>query len=138
MRYATEAAPAVRYDWATGLYCRWYIEARTDEELAHALRTGKRVFVVRLKALSRDCTEQVATWLRSGLRGYDLAGVVGPDTFAVVVADTDRERVEALLNRARAAIPSPIITSVVYFPDDGLTFDALLRQATAQWAELAA
>ena len=120
------------------MYCRWFLEARTDEELAHALRTGKRVFVVRVKALSRECTEQVATWLRTGLRCYDFAGVVGPDTFAVVLTDTDRERVEALLNRARGAIASPIITSVAQFPEDGLTFDALLRQATAQWTGAAA
>lgn len=132
MRYATDVEPAVRYDEETGLYCRWYIEARTDDDLAQALRTGERVFVVRMKSVVRRGTERLATWLRTGVRASDLAGVVGVDTFALVLTDTDREGVEVLLNRARGAIGSPIVTSVAQFPDDGLSFTALLNEATAK------
>ena len=134
MRFATDLVPAVRFDWATGLYCRWFIEARTDEELADALRTGRRVYVVRVRALTPDGTERLVVWLRTNLRVYDLAGVVGPDTFAIVLPDIDTEHVEQLLMRLRREIRVPLIMHVARFPDDGLTFAALVRHSAAKWA----
>ena len=127
MRYATDPTPAARYDWETGLYSRWYIEVRTDDELARALRTGGRVAIVRVRAPAAYLNERLANWLRTGLRTRDLAGVVGPDTFVIVLTDVDHAAVEALLERARTATGWPLSAHVAWFPEDGLTFDTLLR-----------
>jgi hypothetical protein len=132
MRYATDQTPAVRYDWATGLFCSWYMEVRTDDELAGALRSGKTAFLIRLKAPAPYLTERVAAWLRTGLRACDVAGVIGPDTFAVLMMDVSAETVERILQRGRQAIGCPLNASISQFPDDGLTFDTLLRQGRAR------
>ena len=125
----TGSGPAERTDAATGLCTPWYLEARTDEELSRALRTGRKVFLVTLTAYTKSAAEGLANWLRSGLRVYDLAGALGRGRFAVVLTETDDEGVESMLRRAQTAVLTPVDVGVATFPDDGITFGNLLERA---------
>jgi GGDEF domain-containing protein len=126
---ATFPSPAPRTDPDTGLYAPWYLEARTDEELSRALRSGRKVFLVTMTAYTKGATAGLANWLRSALRVYDLAGCIGRGRFAVVLTQTDDDGVMSMLKRAQAAVLTPVDIGVATFPDDGITFGHLLERA---------
>lgn len=129
-------SPAERTDPTTGLYSPWYLEARTDEELSRALRSGRKVFLVTMTACTRSAAAGLADWLRSALRVYDLAGSLGRGRFAVLLTETDDDGVLAMLRRAQSSVLTPVEIGVATFPDDGITFGNLLERA--QGVQLAA
>ena len=132
MRYTNYAAPPIRYDWETGLYSRWYIEAMTDEALADAFCKRRTAFVLRFRSRSSWDTRRIAALLRAANDRGGLAGVIGPDEFAVTLADTDRSGVNKLLYDIAQAMNIAPEVGVAEFPGDGLTFEALIRAAVAE------
>jgi hypothetical protein len=132
MRYATDAAPPIRYDWATGLYSRWYLDAVSEETLADAFCKHLPAFVVRLTAAAPGHAKRLAEWLRTQVDLPALAGVVGAGAFAVLFTETSRRDVLRFIDRARSAVGVPIEAAVAEFPDDGLTFEALLLHAARE------
>ena len=132
MRYATDTAPHIRFDWETGLYKRWCLEARTEEELSRSFRAGREVFLLTLAAPDRN-RQRLSVWLQTGLRAYDIAGVARPGLFAVLLPETDLAGVMGMLDRVLDAIDG-LSWGVARFPDDGLTFETLLSRAAADMA----
>jgi hypothetical protein len=136
MRLAKYAAPPIRYDWATGLFSRWYIEAITGDELAGAFCVHRTVFLIRIRTRSERDMKRLANWLRTALDPGGFAGVVGPDEIVITLVESDRASVNRLLYRVgRVVISADIGTAE--FPDDGLTFEALLRSTTRQPSKVA-
>ena len=137
MRYATDAMPQPRYDYATGLFSRWCLEARTDEELSSALRRGRQVMLAVVAAEPRS-RARLVHWLDRELGAGDIAGVVCPGVFAIMLPEddhaggariADRAGVSRMIEGARTDIGGGLQWGIAAFPEDGLTFEKLLRHA---------
>ncbi len=131
MQTAMLPHPAERLDPLTGLCARWYLEARTEDALSHALRTDGKVFLVTLTAHTRGAAERLEEWLRSGLQPNELATDAGFRRYAVLVTDSDVDGVWSIAKRAQSSVLTPVDVGVATFPDDGMTFQQLLASGGA-------
>jgi diguanylate cyclase (GGDEF)-like protein len=139
-------------DGLTGLWNRRYFAERLGAELSRARRAGSRPFTVlildvndfRVINKSHGPTEGdlllrwVAEFLEKSVRAHDVCCRIEADEFAVILADMTRLSCGALLGRLRDKLATLTVRSpfafglsmgTASFPDQGTTFDALVRGA---------
>jgi diguanylate cyclase (GGDEF)-like protein len=141
------------HDTLTGLANRALFEELVTASLARSSRDGKGpallfVDLDRFKrindSLGHDHGDrllcEVATRLSDALRAGDALARLGGDEFGVMLHDVDRPSALQLAERIRAALTEPVCleeepvvvsasVGIAVFPDDGRTYDDLLRHA---------
>jgi len=139
-------------DPLTGLWNRRYFAERLGAELSRARRTSGRNFTIVILDVNdfhrindqHGPTEGdlvlrwVGEFLERSVRAHDVCCRIGADTFGVILPDLNRTTAPLLLERLRAKTTSatsraPFLIALSFgtatFPEDGATFDALLRVA---------
>ena len=124
-------------DPASGVSSRWYFELRVDEEFSRALRNGTPITLITVEAAA-DRIPILARRLKAALRPYDLIGSLGGGRLAVAVMDSGRAQRAALVDRLQQAMGAAPEMRVACFPDEGITFEALLRRMESRMSALAA
>lgn len=141
------------YDGLTGLCNRSLLQAKAEQVLAFAARSGQKVAVLfigldRFKHVNESlghpagdtllCT--VALRLKDVLRHSDMAARLSGDEFAVVLPECDADHVNVVVERLQALLGQPlkiedasVVVSasigVAMFPQDGMGIDGLLQCA---------
>jgi len=139
-------------DGLTGLWNRRYFAERLGSELSRARRASGRPFTVLILDVndfhlinkSHGPTEGdlllrwVAEFLEKSVRAHDVCCRIEADEFAVILADVMRPSSSAVLGRLRDKLAALSVRSpfafglsmgTASFPDQGTTFDALIRVA---------
>jgi diguanylate cyclase (GGDEF)-like protein len=139
-------------DGLTGLWNRRYFAERLGAELSRARRAGSRPFTVLILDVndfhrinkSHGPTEGdlllrwVAEFLEKSVRAHDVCCRIEADEFAMILADMTRPSCSALLGRLRDKLAALSVRSpfafglsmgTASFPDQGTTFDVLVRVA---------
>ena len=124
-------------DPASGVSSRWYFELRVDEEFSRALRNGTPITLISIEA-DAGAVPMLARRLKAALRSYDLIGSLGGGRLAVAVMDSGRAQRDALVARLQQAMGAAPQMAVACFPDEGITFEALLRRMDSRVPALAA
>jgi GGDEF domain-containing protein len=116
------------YDEETGVYARWYLAQRLEEECSRSRRKGEPLIVV---CLGTDVNNAIATGqkLRRYVRDYDLVGRVAEGRFAVAVLGVGPDAARSLGNRLRAIV-SDADFGAACFPGDGVCAEELLAHAS--------
>lgn len=139
-------------DALTGLWNRRYFAERLGAELSRARRAGSRPFTVLILDVndfnainkSHGHTEGdlilrwVAEFLEKSVRAHDVCCRIEADEFAVIFADMTQISCATLLGRlrdklatlsARGPFPFGLSMGTATFPQQGTTFDVLVRVA---------
>jgi diguanylate cyclase (GGDEF)-like protein len=139
-------------DSLTGLWNRRYFAERLGNELSRARRAAHRPFTVMLLDVndfhlinkSHGPTEGdlvlrwVAEFLEKSVRAHDVCCRIEADEFAVILADMSKSVSACLLARLRdklatLSVRAPFLFGLslgtASFPEQGTTFDALVRVA---------
>jgi len=139
-------------DSLTGLWNRRYFAERLGAELSRARRAGSRPFTVLILDVndfnsinkSHGPTEGdlvlrwVAEFLEKSVRAHDVCCRIEADEFAVIFADMTQESCAGLLGRLRDKLATLSVRGpfafglslgTATFPQQGTTFDALVRVA---------
>lgn len=97
-------------DRTTGLYTRAGMERRATELASEAKRNGGGMACVAIKAVRPGSLEsnRIAAILRSRARTSDAAGLLAPNTFAVLAGGIGRDGATRLAERLREAIGGEI------------------------------
>lgn len=131
-----------------GLYHLWYLELRLREELVRAARINS-VFSLaawRLRLLpgeepDPELTRQVAEFLVSKLRSYDIAARIDSHRFVAILFDADHPNATTVAFRLKADIQARIPSvgrwqgGVSTFGRDGVNGDALIQAALRRLEE---
>jgi diguanylate cyclase (GGDEF)-like protein len=132
------------YDPASGLYNRWYLELRLQEEFLRCKRfdLSMAVICVRLRsvnlaALSQDSwggvASEVAYSLGKGVRAVDITGSLGPGEFAICLVHCDRAGAEAAASRVLQQVRGhDAEVGIAVHPDDECDGKALIELAHAR------
>jgi diguanylate cyclase (GGDEF)-like protein len=139
-------------DGLTGLWNRRYFAERLGAELSRARRASHRPFTVMLLDVNDFhlinkshgpgegdlVLRWVAEFLEKSVRAHDVCCRIEADEFAVILADMPKEASQCLLTRLRdklaaLSLRAPFLfglsMGMASFPDQGTTFDALVREA---------
>lgn len=139
-------------DALTGLWNRRYFAERLGAELSRARRAASRPFTILILDVndfnsinrSHGPTEGdlilrwVAEFLEKSVRAHDVCCRIEADEFAVIFADMTQASCTALLGRlrdklatlsVRGPFPFGLSMGTASFPQQGTTFDALVRVA---------
>jgi GGDEF domain-containing protein len=123
---------SVIYDRDTGLFTRWYIELRGEEECNRAARYGRPLTLLAVEPTSESEDwldyRSVALWLRHQLRAVDVAGYLGYARFVVIMPETAVEAAQAAATRLRSEFRQAQ-TGLSVFRQDGDTFGQLYAVA---------
>jgi hypothetical protein len=131
-----------------GLYHLWYMELRMREELVRAARINS-VFSLaawRLRLLpgeepQPELLRQVAEFLVSRLRSYDIAARIDSQRFVAILFDADYPSATTVAFRLKADIQTQIPSvgrwqgGVATFGRDGVNGDALIQAALRRLEE---
>jgi len=123
-------------DASTGVCARWYFELRLEEECSRALRNGRAITLVTLQVEAAKARE-AARRLKASLRSYDLVGSLGGGQLVVAVMDSGKAERDQLVERLRGAVGAASDVGAACFPQDGITFEALLKRAEPSLATVA-
>ena len=139
-------------DSLTGLWNRRYFAERLGTELSRARRAAHRPFTVMLLDVndfhlinkSHGPTEGdlvlrwVAEFLEKSVRAHDVCCRIEADEFAVILTDMAKSMSHCLLDRLRDKLATLSLRAPFFFglsmgtasfPEQGTTFDALVRVA---------
>lgn len=139
-------------DGLTGLWNRRYFAERLGSELSRSRRASHRPFTVMLLDVndfhiinkSHGPTEGdlvlrwVAEFLEKSVRAHDVCCRIEADEFAVILADMSKPVSHCLLDRLRDKLATLSVRAPFFFglsmgtasfPEQGTTFDALVRMA---------
>jgi diguanylate cyclase (GGDEF)-like protein len=139
-------------DGLTGLWNRRYFAERLGAELSRSRRASHRPFTVMLLDVndfhiinkSHGPTEGdlvlrwVAEFLEKSVRAHDVCCRIEADEFAVILADMPKPVSHCLLDRLRDKLATLSVRAPFFFglsmgtasfPEQGMTFDALVRMA---------
>lgn len=139
-------------DGLTGLWNRRYFAERLGAELSRSRRAAHRPFTVMLLDVNdfhlinktHGPTEGdlvlrwVAEFLEKSVRAHDVCCRIEADEFAVILTDMSRTVAHCLLERLRdklstlsrrAPFAFGLSMGTASFPEQGTTFDALIRMA---------
>jgi diguanylate cyclase (GGDEF)-like protein len=139
-------------DGLTGLWNRRYFAERLGAELSRARRAASRPFSVLIldvnsfNAINRShgpaegdlLLRWVAEFLEKSVRAHDVCCRIEADEFAVILVDMTQLACAALLGRLREKLATLSVRGpfafglsmgTATFPEDGTTFDALVRGA---------
>ena len=137
-------------DGLTGLWNRRYFAERLGAELSRARRAAGRPFSVLIldvnsfNAINRShgpaegdlLLRWVAEFLEKSVRAHDVCCRIEADEFAVILVDMTQLACAALLGRLREKLATLSVRGpfafglsmgTATFPEDGTTFDALVR-----------
>ena len=122
------------YDQDTGLYAKWYLLLRGEEECSRAKRYGRPLALVFIAIADSPQTERfqadadVSRWLQARLRTTDIVGYLGQGRYAFIATETDSDGATRLVERLRSGVDN-ISIAVSRFPEDGGTFEELWADA---------
>ena len=139
-------------DGLTGLWNRRYFAERLGNELSRARRAAHRPFTVMILDVndfhlinkSHGPTEGdlvlrwVAEFLEKSVRAHDVCCRIEADEFAVILADMAKPVSRCLVERLRDKLATLTVRAPFFFglsrgtasfPEQGTTFDALVRVA---------
>jgi GGDEF domain-containing protein len=128
-------------DEATGLFNRWYLDMRLEEEGARCRRYNLsmaviviRTGLVNLSEMSLDAWQvqsaEIAQKTLEVVREADLSACLAPFEFAVCLVHCDRAGAEAALQRLRAKLANFSCKSgIAVYPDDNCAPRALIELA---------
>jgi diguanylate cyclase (GGDEF)-like protein len=139
-------------DSLTGLWNRRYFAERLGNELSRARRAAHRPFTVMLLDVNDFhlinkshgpgegdlVLRWVAEFLEKSVRAHDVSCRIEADEFAVILADMSKSVSPCLLARLRDKLATLSVRAPFFFglsmgtasfPDQGTTFDALVRVA---------
>jgi diguanylate cyclase (GGDEF)-like protein len=139
-------------DGLTGLWNRRYFAERLGAELSRARRAGSRPFTVLIldvnnfHAINKShgpaegdlLLRWVAEFLEKSVRAHDVCCRIEADEFAVILADLTQDACALLLARLREKLSTlsvrgpfafALSMGTATFPQQGTTFDALVRVA---------
>ena len=135
MHQVDKGRKLVIYERDTGLFAHWYVELRGNEECDRARRYGRELAVAVIEPnRERDAwemQERMRDWLRDGVRHTDITGYLGNGRYVVIMPEADREAAEAAIGRMKAQ-DLATDAGLAFFPEDGESFEALYRTASAQ------
>jgi diguanylate cyclase (GGDEF)-like protein len=139
-------------DALTGLWNRRYFAERLGSELSRARRAASRPFTILILDVNEFhninkshgpaegdlLLRWVAEFLETSVRAHDVCCRIEADEFAVIFADMTQEACAGLLGRLREKLSTlssrgpfafGLSMGVATFPQQGTTFDALVRVA---------
>jgi len=128
-------------DEATGLFNKWYLELRLDEEAARCTRYSHsmavlvmRTGLVRLSDMSMDGwqpqSSEIAQRTLQVVRTVDLAACLGPYEFAICLVHCDRDGAGRALDRLMAQMTDfTCDTGIAVYPEDNCEPRALIELA---------
>ena len=129
------------YDTSSGLYNRWYLELRLQEEFLRCNRYGLSMAVVCIKlgdvglaALSTDSWGGLASALgrtmAKSIRAVDITAAVGPLEFAICLVHCDRTGAERAIERVLGELSErPAEVGLAVYPEDKCDGKALIELA---------
>ncbi|MCP2032197.1 diguanylate cyclase (GGDEF)-like protein/PAS domain S-box-containing protein [Okibacterium sp. HSC-33S16] len=122
IRLQSQLARMALHDLLTGLANRQLLQARLDQAIAAAERSGRPLAVIFLdldgfKVVNDSCghavgdsvLQQVADRLRASVRSADTIGRYGGDEFVVICEDSDADAVSHVADRILAAVKEPLV-----------------------------
>ena len=141
-------------DGLTGLWNRRYFAERLGSELSRARRAPGRPFTVLILDVNDFhlinkshgpgegdlVLRWVAEFLEKSVRAHDVCCRIEADEFAVILSDMGRVSCQFLLQRLRDKLAALSVRAPFFFglsmgtasyPEQGTTFDALVRMAEA-------
>lgn len=136
---------AIRDD-ASGLYQRWYLELRLEEEAARCKRFGYEMAIVAVRAglidlsdwsfdLWRQKAAEVARSTASVVRNVDLCASLGPLEFAICLVHCDRTGADLAVERIVAELSGyTCAIGVAVYPGDQFDASALIELARGRSA----
>ncbi len=124
------------YDEATTWYQCWYFTLRFEEELVRAGRHDNGVGLVSLRVMDergeprsprgQDLNKRLAEAAATKLRRTDIPGVLGGDSYAVILPHTDKERAAVVAKRLSKALQGYRRTlGIAGFPEDATSPEEL-------------
>jgi diguanylate cyclase (GGDEF)-like protein len=131
----------VLYDGEVGLYQRWYLELRLNEEMQRCDRYGLSFALICVRLLNlqhHDAAEDswqrrasgVAYVTAKAVRTVDLTATVGTGEFAICLVHCDRSGAEKAVRRLREALGEyPCEIGVAAYPEDHLEGRLLIELA---------
>ncbi len=129
------------YDSASGLYNRWYLELRLQEEFLRCKRYGVSMAVVvirlgsvALSELSLDSWGGLASTLAhtmaQSVRAVDITAALGPLEFAICLVHCDRAGALSALDRVLEDLHGhPADVGLAVYPEDDCDGKALIELA---------
>ncbi len=136
------------YDSATGLYNRWYLELRLQEEFLRCNRYGVSMAVVVIKLgsvalfdLSLDRWGRLASTLAhtmaQSVRAVDITAAIGPLEFAICLVHCDREGALKALDRVLEDLHGhPADVGLAVYPEEECDGKALIELARGRCAPI--
>lgn len=125
-RLTTRLARSAPFDSRTGWFSHAHTVDRCQEEIGRAVRYGLSLSLVLLDVVGLDRLEaehgeavvdevvtQIAARIRLISRHTDIAGHYGPESFVVILTNTDGEGAQMFCRRADMALSSPIVVGGV-------------------------
>ncbi|HXH22335.1 MAG TPA: diguanylate cyclase [Dehalococcoidia bacterium] len=129
------------YDRVSGLYNRWYLELRLQEEYLRCARYGLSMAVVcmklgelRLTEMSNDSWGGLASELgramAKSVRAVDITAALGPLEFAICLVHCDRTGAESAIARVLQSLDGrPAKVGLAVYPEDDCDGKALIELA---------
>ncbi len=122
------------YDQDTGLYAKWYLLLRGEEERVRAKRYGRQFAIGMLSSTAPVGDERwqadadISRWLQTRLRATDVVGYLGHGRYAFIATEADPDRATRLAERLRAGVDN-VIVGLSCYPGDGETLEDLWANA---------
>jgi GGDEF domain-containing protein len=138
------------YDSTSGLYNRWYLELRLQEEFLRCKRYGisMAVIVIRLGSvaladLSLDSwgglASSLAHTMAQSVRAVDITAALAPMEFAICLVHCDRSGAEAAIERVTSQLQGhPADVGLAVYPEDPYDGKALIELARGRASPIAA
>ncbi len=132
------------YDAASGLYNRWYLELRLQEEFLRCNRYGLSMAVVRLRLgdvnlaeISMDAWGGMASDLARAMakvvRAVDITAALGPLDFSICLVHCDRNGAERAIQRVLKELHGhPAEVGLAVYPEDDCDGKALIELARSR------
>ena len=129
------------YDSTSGLYNRWYLELRLQEEFLRCKRYGVSMAVIVIRLGSLELAElstdswagraaNLAHTMAQSVRAVDITAALAPLEFAICLVHCDREGATRAIERMLADLGSQAVAfGLAVYPEDQCDGKALIELA---------
>jgi GGDEF domain-containing protein len=136
------------YDASSGLYNRWYLELRLQEEYLRCNRYGLSMAVVCMKlgqvGLAQISTDswgglasELARTMGKSVRAVDITAALGPLEFAICLVHCDRKGAERAIKRVLEELDGGHArVGLAVYPEDDCDGKALIELARSRAVEV--
>jgi GGDEF domain-containing protein len=136
------------YDASSGLYNRWYLELRLQEEYLRCNRYGLSMAVVCMKlgevGLAQISTDSwgglasdLARTMGKSVRAVDITAALGPLEFAICLVHCDRKGAERAIKRVLEELDGGHArVGLAVYPEDDCDGKALIELARSRAADV--